>query len=120
MPDAHSIANNLYEAIASTFSLEELKGLCFDLHINDQNLPGETLLGKARELVQYLERYNRLPELLPRLKELRPHMAWDSYQPAEPEALSPFKGLHYFDESDAHLFFDRSRGKDRACSERFS
>lgn len=38
-----------------------------------------------------------------------PPRPWQTFQPAEPEAESPFKGLHYFDESDAHLFFGREQ-----------
>ena len=109
MPEASYPPNTLYEAITATFSLEELKSLCFDLGINHEHLPGDTLPGKVRELLQYLDRQGRPLELLPHLQALRPHIPWHTYQPAEPNAESPFKGLHYFDESDAHLFFGREK-----------
>ena len=99
----------LYEAILYTFNLEELKDLCFRLGINYDHLAGDTLPAKTRELLQHLERINRLPELLANLRQLRPQTDWERYHPAEPDAVSPFKGLHYFDESDTHLFFGREQ-----------
>lgn len=101
---------SLYEALSSYFNLEELKNLCYDLGVEYENLPGEqTRLGRARELVRLLERQDCMDDLLARATDLRPQIEWQRYQPAEPEAISPYKGLLYFDEADAPLFFGREQ-----------
>jgi len=62
--------------IESYFNLEELKTLCFDLGVNYDNLAGETLSGKSRELVNYCQRHNLLPDLLALCQESRPEVDW--------------------------------------------
>ena len=99
--------SRLKQSLVDSFSLEELKGLCFRLAVSYDELAGETLGAKAQTLLEYLERRDRLPELVELLQEERPAGEWDAYLPAEPEAEPPFKGLQYFDEKDAHLFFGR-------------
>jgi tetratricopeptide (TPR) repeat protein len=44
-------------------SKEELRDVCFDLGVKYDDLPGEGAAAKARELVDYLERHCRIPEL---------------------------------------------------------
>jgi tetratricopeptide (TPR) repeat protein len=44
-------------------SKEELRDLCFDLGVKYDDLPGEGAAAKARELVDYLERHCRIPDL---------------------------------------------------------
>ncbi len=101
---------SLYQALAFYFDLEELKSLCYDLGVEYENLPSEqTRLGRARELVRLLERQGRLSDLLVRAAALRPQVEWQAYLPAEPNAISPYKGLLYFDEADAPLFFGREQ-----------
>jgi hypothetical protein len=60
-------------------------------------------------LLEQLHRQERIPYLMNSLKQLRPMEDWDSLLPAEPEAVSPYKGLLYFDEADAPLFFGREQ-----------
>lgn len=62
--------------LASYFSLEELYNLCFDLGVDYEDLPGGTKSGKARELVAFCERHQRIEPLLARSRELRPHVLW--------------------------------------------
>jgi len=52
------------------FDLEEIKNLCFDLDIDFDSLRGEGK--KAREVVAYCQRHDRLEELATRIATLRP------------------------------------------------
>ncbi len=45
--------------ISTYFNKEELQNVCHDLNIKYENLPSETLEGKARELVEHCRRYGR-------------------------------------------------------------
>ncbi|HRQ40109.1 MAG TPA: hypothetical protein PLD25_19540 [Chloroflexota bacterium] len=58
------------------FALEELKTLCFHLSADFDDLPGEGKVGKARELIKYLERRDRLPELINEMNRQRPNIEW--------------------------------------------
>jgi hypothetical protein len=62
--------------IAETFNTEELKTLCADLGVNYENLGGEGLESKARELITYLEHRSRLPDLIAHCISARPNYAW--------------------------------------------
>lgn len=53
----------LVKFIRDKFSDSELRDLCFELHIDYESLPGEGKAAKARELVSYCERRDRLPDL---------------------------------------------------------
>jgi hypothetical protein len=60
----------LRRTLEEKFDLEEIQDLCFDLDIDFDALPGEGK--KARELVAYCRRRDRLKELAARIAELRP------------------------------------------------
>ena len=62
--------------IAEHFNLGELRGLCFDLDIQYEDLPGDTRNDKARELVANCERHGRLDDLIARCEQLRPSVNW--------------------------------------------
>ena len=79
------IAPNLGEAMiwkklrrlmAKHFNDEEFRTLCFDLRIDYDSLEGKGKMGKIRELIAYLDRFNRLDELLFYLKTERASVAW--------------------------------------------
>ncbi len=53
----------LVKFIRDRFNDGELRDLCFELHIDYESLPGEGKAAKARELVSFCERRDRLPEL---------------------------------------------------------
>ena len=53
----------LAKFIRDKFNDSELRDLCFELHIDYESLPGEGKAAKARELVSFCERRDRLPEL---------------------------------------------------------
>ena len=54
----------LHQFIVAHYSLDELRTLCFDLGVNYDDLGGEALSGKARELILKLGRERKLEELL--------------------------------------------------------
>jgi hypothetical protein len=66
----------LRRGIAETFNTEELKNLCADLGVNYDNLGGEGLEAKARELITYLQHRGRLADLVAYCISARPHYTW--------------------------------------------
>jgi hypothetical protein len=64
----------LREILSDRFNLDELRTLCFDLHIEFENLGGETKRAKAREIVAYCERAGRLDVLVAAVRKLRPDL----------------------------------------------
>ena len=67
----------LRQILAARFNEGELRTLCFDLGIRYDTLPGEGTENKARELVDYLERHDRIHELVSTGERLRPDIPWD-------------------------------------------
>jgi len=66
----------LRQNIEASFDLEELKGITFDLGLKFDNLAGETLRAKSRELVDYCQRQNMLKELVDLCANLRGRVDW--------------------------------------------
>jgi formylglycine-generating enzyme required for sulfatase activity len=66
----------LHQDLIAHFDLEELKMLCFQLHIDFDDLRGEGKEGKARELITYVERRSRTLELREMCRRLRPAVLW--------------------------------------------
>ncbi len=62
MPDSTDRVN-LRQILTEHFDEGELRLLCFDLRIDYQSLPGEGKADKARELVAYCDRHERIAEL---------------------------------------------------------
>jgi hypothetical protein len=62
------------------FDMAELKDLCADLNVDIENLAGTVKKEKILELIKYLERYNRLQDLLTLLDESRPDFDLTSVQ----------------------------------------
>lgn len=67
---------NLRNLISTSFNKGELRTLCFDLGVNYENLPGETLEDKARELVDFCQRRGVLKDLIEKCNALRPNTGW--------------------------------------------
>ena len=76
--DRRKYLTKLRQRLGTYFSEGELKTLCFDLGIDYDSLPDTGLENKARELVQYLERRSRVPELVEACQERRPQVPWTS------------------------------------------
>ena len=67
--------------LAEFFNVDELKTLCFDLGVEFENLAGETLEGKTRELVKGCYKKGLLDELLALCQESRPNVTWHDVPP---------------------------------------
>ena len=103
----------IFQVLKSRFSGEELRTLCFELKVEHDDLPAMAREGKARELVSLMERLGRLPELIAVIESHRPQVVWRAEPQIEEIDLEqvpgepPYKGMAYFDEADAPLFFGR-------------
>lgn len=82
----------LRRLIASRFNDGELRTLCFDLGVDYEDLPGEGKSDKARELVSFLERRNRIPELVEMGKQQRSDIRWESVYHIPPERSQASNG----------------------------
>jgi hypothetical protein len=63
---------HLRNTLRSLFNTSELRGLCFDLDIEYEDLQGDTRNEKAQSLVEYCERHNRSAELMEKVRLIRP------------------------------------------------
>ena len=88
--------SDLSNQIHTSFSLEELNRLCFDLGINHEDLEGSTLPAKAQSLTEYCDRRGRLPDLVNALKLARPNVSW-----AEATIAGPDQGNSTAQERDS-------------------
>jgi hypothetical protein len=86
-PSWHEYRARLRQLLSTHFNTEELKTLCFDLVVDFENLPAQGKAGKARELVTYLERLGRIPELVALCCEQRPDAPWGDVPEVTPGAL---------------------------------
>ena len=68
--------NQLREVLDARFSETELRNLCFALSVDYEGLPGEGKSNKARELIGYLERRDRIPHLIMMGERQRPDIWW--------------------------------------------
>lgn len=76
----HGLGVQLRDLIAQHFNRSDLAELCFNLGIDSEDIPGETLLTRSRELVQYCERRSMLQALLAQCKHERPLVVWPSVE----------------------------------------
>ena len=67
-----SDATALRQILAKRFNLEELRTLCVDLKVSYDSLDGEGQEAKARELIAFLQRRERLGELVEYIRQRRP------------------------------------------------
>jgi cellulose biosynthesis protein BcsQ len=65
----------LRSLLVEYFNEEELRDLCFTMGIDYESLPGEGMKGKTREILTFLERHNRIPELVEVVRDSRPDLA---------------------------------------------
>jgi hypothetical protein len=70
-------------ALDRFFSEDDLKTLCFELGVDFDNLSSDNKSGKARELIQWCERSERLPDLLAAIVRLRPNTQDDLVFPSK-------------------------------------
>ena len=62
----------IQEVLRSRFNFEEIKMLCFRMGIVFEDIGGDTLQGKIRELLLFLERRKQISKLLQEIKQERP------------------------------------------------
>ena len=67
---------HLQTILTTRFSLDELRQLAFDLQINLEDLPGTTRTAKASQLLAYLDRRERIGELILTGQTSRPDIRW--------------------------------------------
>ncbi len=67
---------DLARLISQTYSTEERILLSVDLSLDDENLAGDTHIGKSLSLVQYMRRRGRLSELIDICSRQRPQADW--------------------------------------------
>jgi len=83
----------LRQIVTQYFSAGELRTLCFDLGVDYDDLPGAGKTNKARELISYLQRRDRLPELVEMIRQLRPNAPWREEQGGIRGASSSTRGV---------------------------
>jgi class 3 adenylate cyclase/tetratricopeptide (TPR) repeat protein len=67
----------LRHILDTRFDEGELRTLCFDLGVEYEDLPAMGQANKARELVAYFERRDRIPELISTGRQMRGDVPWD-------------------------------------------
>jgi hypothetical protein len=71
--------------MARRMSDAELRDLCFDLQVEYEDLAGEGKSDKVRELLSFLVRRQRIPQLIVVGSQLRPDIPWPNAAAAAPE-----------------------------------
>jgi V8-like Glu-specific endopeptidase len=81
----------IHQLLLQHFDEQELIHLCFKLGVDYADLPATGRGNKARELVTYLDRRDRLDELRTAVMQQRPHVAWPAGATAiaQPQPASP-------------------------------
>jgi hypothetical protein len=67
----------LSRTLDERFNIEELQSLCFHLGVDFDNLLGQSKERKAEELIAYLERRDRVSELIQVGRQARQDIPWD-------------------------------------------
>jgi hypothetical protein len=74
----------LRKQLIAACDVSQLKTICFDLGVDDEDLGTDKLSDMARELISHFARKRRLPELLSYLARERPEINWPSLESQEP------------------------------------
>jgi hypothetical protein len=67
---------DLHRFLAERFDEDELMTLCFYLNVDYEALAARGKSGKARELIKHMQRRGRLPNLVQRIRDVRPDISW--------------------------------------------
>lgn len=73
-----SPAAALRQLMTTSFSLDEVRTLCFDLGIDYETLSGDDKSSKIVELIQFCGRSGRAAELVDQCRKARPGDAWNA------------------------------------------
>ncbi len=85
----------LRQILTQYFDAGELRTLCFDLGVDYDDLPGEGKANKARELISYLERRDRVHGLIELVRRRRPNIPWEETPEATGEEADSFQGASF-------------------------
>ncbi|MCA9901143.1 MAG: hypothetical protein H6654_18600 [Ardenticatenaceae bacterium] len=69
----------LKNALMISFNKTELKGLCFDIDLDSEQLPDGNKELRVQELILLCQRLSKVENLLNRCAELRPEIPWQNY-----------------------------------------
>ena len=77
MPASYSsVPSQFHQQLVTTFSLDEIKQLCFDLTLEYEELGAETRSAKARGLIVFCASHNKLQALFDGVCRARPEIEW--------------------------------------------
>ena len=82
------LLTHLRQLLVKRFSDGEIRTLCFDLGVEYDDLPGSGKADKARELVDCMDRHERLPDLVRVGRQSRPDVSWPEVGAAPAKQLS--------------------------------
>lgn len=74
--DIHIDRSKLLQLIKQYYNFAEFRDLCFELKVDYEDLAGSNKSSKVRELITYLERRNRLHDLVQIGRKMRPDIPW--------------------------------------------
>lgn len=107
--------------LETSFNLDEVRGLCFELGINFENLGGDTLQAKTIELVSYCQRRRILAKLVAVCLQLRPEVDWRAGiavmldgETGGDTAVSPLSSTAFIIDSNALLRADSQQERQHA------
>lgn len=81
----------MLDRLTRHYNLSELRQLCFELNVPYEELAGETRSDKAISLIEWLERRERLPDLVARLEDRIPVSPHQPPPPDQPPEWSPIE-----------------------------
>jgi hypothetical protein len=77
-PKTNARTLRLYRVLSDGFNREEIANLAFEIGIDIEDFSSRSKTSQARELVEFMGRRNRLPELEAHVRRLRPALFDDS------------------------------------------
>lgn len=78
---SHQFLLQLFDVLDKQLSQGELQTLCFRLDIEYSDLPGETRFLKIQEMLRFLNRRHRIPELMIVINEVNTAIVWPKLPP---------------------------------------
>lgn len=68
--------SSFHDQMVESFSIDEIRQICFDLKVNFDELTGDTLSDRCRELYLYTERRGDVHRLIEAVQRERPSANW--------------------------------------------
>lgn len=90
---ANMTKEELRKQISAYFNISELKDLCFDLEIEFENIPGDTLDDKSREIIKHCQRNGQTLSLINKCRKMKPFLNWSESEQSiyPPDSKHPNK-----------------------------